>query len=116
VSLQPDKPLSDVEKHHIERYNRASHAMQSGVKHTMELSPGGMDVGSMPKMLRTGINSAMVESAALAKLLVEKGIFTREEWLRAVADMMEHEAHRYEAELGEKLGGKVVLDWRNMPE
>jgi hypothetical protein len=114
MSLQPEKPLSDVEKHHRERYRRASHAMQSGVKADMETSPGGMDTGTMPKMLRVGVNSAMVEHSGLVKLLVDKGIITREEYLRSLADMMEVEAHRYEDLLSEKLGGKVVLDWRDL--
>lgn len=104
--------MNDVEKHHWERYLRACHAMQSGVKHDMETSPGGMSQDTMPKHLRTGINSALVDSSAIGKLLMAKGIFSREEYLRSLADVMEEEAHRYEKFLSERLGGKVVLDWR----
>lgn len=107
--------LNDVEKHHWERYLRACHAMQSGVKHDMETSPGGMSQDTMPKYLRTGVNSALVDSSAVGRLLVAKGVCTREEYLRALADTMEEEAHRYETLLSERLGGKVVLDWRAAP-
>lgn len=103
--------LSDVEQHHVKRYRIAAHAMQSGVKFNAELAQGGMSSDQTPKMLRTGINSALADQAGLANLLMAKGVFTREEYLRAMADAMEEEARRYEAMLSGMTGGKVVLDW-----
>lgn len=109
--------LSDVERHQWERYTRALHAMQSGVKAHMELSPGGMSADTMPKHMRTGINSAMVETSVLGRVMLAKGIMTREEYFRTLADVMEEEAHRYEALLSEMSGGmKVILDWRSDEE
>lgn len=108
-----ERPFNDVERHHVERYRRAAHAMQSGVKHWMESFQGGMSPDTTPKMLRTGTNSAMVETAAIVRFLLEKELLTREEWLRRIADEMELEAQRYELQLNEKMGGKVVLDWRD---
>lgn len=104
--------LSDVERHHHERYERAAHAMQSGVKGHMEFSPGGMSVDTMPKHLRTGLNSAMVETSVLGRLMLEKKLITREEYLRTLADVMEEEAHRYETMLSEITGVVIKLDWR----
>lgn len=79
-----------------ERYHSACHAMQTGV--AIKMARGSKD--TEPKHLRVGINSAMVTDAAIAKLLIEKGIFTREEYVKAVADEMEEEVKRYEQELG----------------
>ena len=61
------------------------------------------------KHLRVGVNSAMVDSAGLATLLIEKGIITGDEYEKALADAMEHERERYEALLSEVYKSKVVL-------
>ena len=70
-----------------ERYAAAAHAMQSAV--VLELSIDSKS--AEPKHLRVGINSAMSDVSALATLLIEKGIFTKEEYVKAVADSMERE-------------------------
>ena len=88
-----------------ERYQRAAHAMQSGV--AMEQARGGQD--GNPKHLRTGINSMAVTDAALAKLLIARGVLTEEEYCEAVADEMEAEVRRYEERLSAALGTKVTL-------
>jgi hypothetical protein len=113
MAANGEKP-TDVELHHMERYRRAAHAMMSGVKHEMESYQGGLSPDTTPKMLRTGVNSALVESSMIGQLLVEKGIITREEYLRRVADAMEKEAQRYEELLSLKFGRKVQLDWRDI--
>ena len=81
------------EPNDIERYENALHAMQSGVAYEMGL--GATDTS--PKHLRVGVNSAMVNDAAVATLLIEKGFFTLEEYQKAVADAMEREVVRYES-------------------
>lgn len=81
------------------------HAMQSGVMFDHE---NGGDSGS-PKHLRVGVNSAMVEHGALAKLLVAKGIITEDEYFDALTEGMAAEVVRYEELLSEKLGKKVHL-------
>lgn len=90
-----------------DRYCRAAHAMQSGVKFSAEL---GISIDMTPKHLRTGVNSALVSNDALVTLLVEKGIITREEYSVALADAMEREVDRYTKILEHKLGKKVVLE------
>ena len=82
-----------------DRYFAAAHAMQSGV--AAEQAAGGDDGSS--KHLRVGVNSAMVSVAALAGLLIEKGVITLDEYERANADEMEREKARYELRLGVKL-------------
>lgn len=88
-----------------DRHNRALHAMQSGVAMEMNFDKGPSD----QKHLRTGINAAMSDQEGLATLLMEKGIFTLDEYDKAVADAMEREKARYEAYLSKKLGSKVSL-------
>ena len=94
-----------------ERYERAAHAMQSGVAMTMHLDhQDGHDTkDTEPKHLRTGINSALVDTAALVRLLVEKGIITADEYWKALADEMEREKESYEKPLSERLGRDVTL-------
>ena len=62
-----------------------------------------------PKHLRTGINLAMVEHSALAQLLIEKGVIDEDDYLLALARVMEAEQALYEKRLSEKLGVKVTL-------
>ncbi|GAA0749610.1 hypothetical protein [Sphingomonas trueperi] len=88
-----------------QRYEAACHAMQSGV--AFEQSAGSK-CGS-PKHLRVGINSAMVETSALAHLLVAKGICTAFEYAEAITTAMEEEARRYEARIAAQTGATVRL-------
>jgi len=77
----------------VARYQAAAHAMQSGVA-------AEMGKECEPKHLRVGVNSAMVGNAALARLLIDKGVFTLDEYEAAQADEMEAEQARYENRLG----------------
>lgn len=88
-----------------DRYLAACHAMQSGVAAEHER---GSDDGT-PKHLRVGVNAAAVSVAALANLLISKGVFTLDEYVKAQADEMEAEKARYEERLSEALGAKVNL-------
>jgi hypothetical protein len=88
-----------------ERYRAAAHAMQSGVAFEMSHNPKPTE----PKQLRTGVNAALVDHAALADLLIEKGVFSKEEYLKALADGMEQEKARYEAHLTELTGTHITL-------
>ena len=91
-------------------YNRLVHAMQSGV--AMDISHcGEKGAGADPKHLRVGVNVAMVESAALAKLLMDKGVFTPEEYNKALIEAHRQEVARYEARLTDRVGSgtKITL-------
>jgi hypothetical protein len=61
------------------------------------------------KHLRVGVNSAMVDNSALAKLMISKGIITEEEYLKAVADEMELEVRRYEDWIERIIGVRPTL-------
>lgn len=87
------------------RYEAAAHAMQSGVATSMNFDGAGTE----PKHLRVGINAAMSDQCGLAKLLIAKNVFTEAEYVAALADAMEAEARRYEAELTRRLGRPVSL-------
>lgn len=88
-----------------ERYERAMHAIRSGV--ATEHGRGSND-GS-PKHLRMGVNSALINDAALVRLLIAKGLITEEEYSEAVVEEAEREVKRYEDRLTAALGSKVTL-------
>jgi hypothetical protein len=93
-------------KEDFARHQVAQRRMQSGVKAEQDC------YGPEPaKHLRVGINTALVDLAALARLLVRKGVITEAEYAAALAESMEEEVRRYEAHLSVKLGlGSVKLD------
>lgn len=99
----------DDEKHELERrWLAAGHAVQTGVKTDIELN-GEDGAGASPKHLRTGVNMAMADHAALARLLVAKGVISDEEYRRAIAEGAEQEQERYEKMLSAQFGRKVTL-------
>jgi hypothetical protein len=87
-----------------ERYAAALHAMQSGVKFMMEQGAKETE----PKHLRVGVNSAMVEHAALVKLLIEKGVIREDDYLTALTVAMEKGAATYQERVNEILGTNTV--------
>ena len=86
MSLEEDK----------QRYIDAAHAVQSAIALTM-----GPD--TEPKHLRVGIDTTKSDQGALATLLIEKGVITKAEYFKALADAMEREKYTRETELGVKL-------------
>jgi hypothetical protein len=82
-----------------------SHAVQSGVKFDHETGGDGGDA----KHLRTGVNIALSETAALGKLMVDKGLITADEYADAIIATLEREVASYEAMLSKRLGTKVTL-------
>jgi len=91
----------------FERYTQAAHAMQSGVAMMMNYNDS-----HEPKHLRVGVNSAMIETSALVKLLIDKGLITYEEWAKVLADFMEAEVVSYERQINNVMGNpptKITL-------
>lgn len=88
-----------------ERYRAAGHAMQSGVAMKMHFDPKETE----PKHLRVGVNAAMSEHSALAKLLIDKGLITDAEYIKALTDAMEAEAEKYRSEISEHTGANITL-------
>ncbi|QLE42242.1 hypothetical protein FD723_18660 [Nostoc sp. C052] len=85
-------------------YHALAHAMQSGVAMKMNYEPGE----TTPKHLRVGVNSTMVETGALAALLIAKGVFTEEEYYQALVQSMQNEVNLYKEWLRERLGNANI--------
>jgi len=101
------KFLSDATIEEKEQlYTNLLHAMQSGVKYANE--PNESEEVK-PKHLRVGINAAMSDHAALVELLVDKGVFTKEEYLDKIIRYMKLEVNMYETELSQKYNKEIKL-------
>lgn len=87
--------MDEETKKLADEYKALCHAMQTGVAFTMEKEPAE----TAPKHLRTGVNSALVDSSALACLLMKKGIITEREYYEALRDGMAAEVEAYEKRL-----------------
>lgn len=87
-----------------QRYLDAVHAMQSGVAMKMNLQAAE----TTPKHLRVGVNAAMCDHTALARLLIDKGVITDDEYVAAIADEMERERERYQQWLAERIGNPGI--------
>lgn len=90
-------------------YMKAAHAMQAGVAIMMQYNPRETE----PKHLRVGINSVMSDMGGLVSLLLEKGLFTREEYEASITEFMKREAASYkeklEAIIKEQTGNDVNI-------
>lgn len=86
----------------IEENRRLLHAVQSGVKAKME---AGISRETEPKHLRVGINNALLETSALTKIMIDKGLFTPDEYFSALNKLLAEEVKCYEDELTEHYGG-----------
>lgn len=94
------------------RYHASLHGMQSGVAFFLEKAAAGDKQAARqfdPKHTRVGINSAMVDSAALAKLLMGKGLITEEEYWEQLVAEAEAERLRYQKLINDLYGLIVVL-------
>jgi len=86
----------------------AAHAIQSAIAYIRGRdAAGGLPEESRatgPKHLRVGVDMLKAEQAGLAKLCIDKGLFTLEEYEEAITVALEVEADRYSAE-ARRLGG-----------
>lgn len=89
-----------------EEYMRLSHAMQTGVKFEMET---GITDAHLPKHLRVGVNMALADAGALARLLLQKGVFTALEYYQMLVTVLEEEVARYTIRIERATGHKVTL-------
>lgn len=99
------QPLNESEQASVARHNLHLRRVQTGI--ATQMDQGSKD--TEPKHLRVGIDSLFADAKGLATLLLAKGVFTREEYLAAIAQSMEEEADGMEASLSAKLGAKVTL-------
>ena len=78
-----------------ERYVNLCHALQTGVGNILRLD----GAEGTPKHLRTGLNILFCEHSALVMLLIEKGIFTEDEYFDSVNKVLAQEVSSYESKL-----------------
>jgi hypothetical protein len=74
-----------------------------------ENSTGRVTASGTPKHLRVGVNMAMSDHTGLVRLLLEKGVITEGEYLKAIADEAERERDRYQVRLTERYGVSITL-------
>jgi hypothetical protein len=87
-----------------QEYHDLLHAVQSGVAAEMELTDA-----HTPKHLRTGVNSSLVNSSALGRLLIHKGLITEVEYVEALCVGMRDEVAVYEQRLSKHYGRTIHL-------
>lgn len=93
------------------RYLSAAHSIQTAVKMQIEVL-GENGAGADPKHLRTGLNMVMSDHAALARLLMKKGIITNDEYMQAITEGTEEEAERMAADTRKKCGLPDTVQFR----
>lgn len=82
-----DKPKNDL------TYEEAMHGVQTGIAFDIN---AGSNIAT-PKHLRVGVDSLFINDAALARLLVKKGIITHEEYTEEIRLEANRELDRYES-------------------
>jgi hypothetical protein len=90
----------------MSRYETASHRIQTAIAFLM-----GRDstyTATEPKQMRVGIDLSKSDMGGLATLLIEKGVFTQEEYIEAITKFAEQEADSYEKIVQAVLGNKNV--------
>lgn len=92
-----------------EKYTKLLHAMQTGVGFLMERTASHVSGECSPKHLRVGVNAALIDSGALASLLLKKGIFTEDEYFESLAEYAQGDVDSYTKKLEELTGLKVTL-------
>lgn len=89
-------------------YMSQLHAIQSGVAMMLETF-GSNGSGASPKHLRVGVDSAMVNDAAVVSLLMKKGLITLGEYYDELIIQARKEKERYEKVLSEHFGKPIKL-------
>jgi hypothetical protein len=86
------------------------HAVQSAVKFLLTIQKHGDMSECSPKHLRVGVNSALIDSSAVAKVLIDKGIISEVEYFTAVRDLWRNE-HALYRDRARALTGDQRLDF-----
>jgi hypothetical protein len=86
-----------------QRYLDAMHGLQSAIAWEMN-QPGSTTAST--KHMRVGVDSAHISDAGLARLLIEKGLFSLAEYEQAMADAAEAEVAARELDAARRLGAR----------
>ncbi len=87
-------------------YYVAMHRIQTAIAFLMNCDPNYSAVE--PKHMRVGIDLSKSDQAGLATLLIEKGIFTKEEYIEAILKSAQQEADAYEAQVQAVIGNRHI--------
>lgn len=101
---QPKPKPSHIDQLKI-RASNALKKMQSGVAYHEHF----VGVSEPSKHLRVGVNNALCELGAIAKLLIGKGIFTEEEYYESLVEFLERDVDNYEILLTRLAGTTITL-------
>lgn len=85
----------------LKRYKAAGHRVQTALASMPD------DKRLTPKHIRTGLDLSKSDMAGFARLLISKDIITEAEYIEAITEAAEEEAHSYEIEISERLGVRV---------
>lgn len=99
--------MSDFRDELKERYLQAAHRVQAGIAALIGLG----DIryrGAESKHLRVGIDISKAEQEGLASLLIQKGVITEAEYLRAMTEAVEKEAAEFETRVQEAFGNPNI--------
>jgi hypothetical protein len=112
--LEGEEIMTDEERVEAaaRRYERAMHAVQSGIAMRMDWDEGRTHPDrrfTSQKHMRAGVDSSHVTHLGLATLLIAKGIFTKAEYTEAMADAAEKEKASWEETLSTVLQTKITL-------
>jgi hypothetical protein len=108
VGEAPVSEISRIQELQSEYY-LLLHAVQSGVKTLIEHEGLGDTSFAGPKHLRVGIDSSIIQTSALATLMMRKGLITEEEYWETQVEFFRNEVTSYEERLSQLMGGKVSL-------
>ncbi len=100
-----NKPMPELKPELWNRYMRAIHAVQSGVMEKINLKQEPVS----QKHLRVGVNSCLISNTALVRLLIQKGVFTIDEYGEELCKAAEREKEVYEDYLSDHYGKKITL-------
>lgn len=107
-----------------QRYMAAMHGVQTGIEYRRQydrkfveekyllvgiVSNEVTDAAHAELLIRAKITERQIEHAALAQLLIDKGIFTLEEYTAALVKFAEEEQASYTRELSQHYGTKITL-------
>lgn len=89
-------------------YEAAAHGVQTAIAYDM----GQGRKATEPKHMRTGIDLSKAEQAGLAKLLIDKGLFTIEEYVEAMRIAVNEEVALREEEANRRNPGGLQIVFR----
>lgn len=99
----PNRDPTGKKAEFSQRYHAAAHGCQSATAFLMQ-QLGDNAAGADHKHLRVGLSMTLVDSAAIAQLLMRKGVIGELEYLEALALGAEKELERLTREVHDKTG------------